>query len=399
MAKSSKPKKGAITSKKKKADPFKNKGEHPLKKERCKKAADPGECKPVDPAVLNARLGVEAMTGQKISEYLGDSRPISEAEAHSIIGLTKGGSESEASFKARQEHARKFYDSLQSPNGIMTADGNVRPITRSELEDYIKGGNVVYAYPEVKKEFTGKERAFIWEYITNGYNKTQAAKDAGYDANSDNCFAAIGYENFRKPHIKAEIERLISERLMSKEETLQRMSQMARGNLNDYLHVVHKKTRPVVKVSLNVLIERNNAKIEDQAKFIERARIKVGSARMSGLCELKEQWEEEVIKWGIELERNPGAYVEEKGDEVTEEVIELDLVKLMKDKERGLIKKLTQDKNGNWEVELYGSDGALRDIGRYHGIFEKDNRRLNLNSEPLTDDEIVRLAKKLDSEY
>jgi phage terminase small subunit len=391
MAKNNKPKKGAITPKKKKA--VKKGDSRPI-----------GEAEALD-KIFNPE-GVTKVSVAPASVLGGD-----------VTGYSNGTPVDPAVLNARAyfENANGVWPKVMPwqisghPDGVYVSDEQWETWQlmgfNSLTKDMVRNpetGLVYISEPdktrEVKREFTGLERAFIYEYITNGYNKTQAVIDAGYDVNGRECAAAIGYENFRKPHIKAEIDRLISERLMSKEETLQRISQMARASLNDYLHTVKKAVRPTVKVSLRVLIERLKEKMEDQAKFIERAKI-TDTRRLDAFAGNLVRWNEEIIELEIQLERDPLAYEERTGPEVMEEVVEIDWVKLMNDKERGIIKSLKRDKNGDLQVELYGTDGALRDIGRYHGIFEKDNRRLNLNSEPLTDDEIVRLSKKLDNEY
>jgi phage terminase small subunit len=59
-----------------------------------------------------------------------------------------------------------------------------------------------------KSSLTDKEQSFCEQYIVD-LNATQAAIRAGY---SENSAAAIGYENLRKPHIQAEIDRLKLER-------------------------------------------------------------------------------------------------------------------------------------------------------------------------------------------
>jgi|ERR1044072_382283 phage terminase small subunit len=248
--------------------------------------------------------------------------------------------------------------------------------------------------------FSYLERMFIYCYTTNNGNGTQAAKDAGYQAIKDNTFASIAYENLRKPHIKKEIERIMTEKVMGKEEVLSRISHMARANLNDYLRVVKKPVRPMVKTSLRVLIAETNAKIEDQQKFIDR--LAERKARDTKLVALRDEitiWQEQVIRWEIALERDPFAVEEREGPEQLEEVIELDLVKLAQDKEKGLIKSLKPAKGGGWEVELYGADGSLVNIGRYHGIFEKDNRLLNVNTVPLTMEEAKNINDALESKF
>lgn len=310
-----------------------------------------------DPAVQNARLGVEAITGQNITGYL---------EHKDRNGFTGN----PFNFQDGVNQANKLLSSVDQAPGVAIDD------------------------------FTPRERMFIYCYTTNNGNGTQAIIDAGYEVSSREVAASMASENLRKPHIKKEIERIMTEKVMPKEEVLNRFSAMARASLNDYLHVVKKPVRPMVKTSLRVLIAEANAKIEDQQKFIDRlAERKARDTKLVALRDEITMWQEQVIRWEIALERDPFAVEEREGPEQLEEVIELDLVKLARDKEKGLIKTLKPAKGGGWEVELYGADGALTNIGRYHGIFDKDNVRLNLNSEPLTDEEIEKIAKKLDREF
>jgi phage terminase small subunit len=235
---------------------------------------------------------------------------------------------------------------------------------------YETDGEALPNTPKGWNQFTDKERMLILNYTSNGFNKRRAAIDAGY---SERSASEIAHETLNKPHIKAEIDRIVNEKMMSKEETIVRLSEMARGSLNDYLRVVLKATRPLVKVGLQTLIDGLKAKIEDQEKFIIRSGNMTDQRRKMFESNI-EDWLDEILKYEIELERNPAAYREVEGPEVMEEVVELDLVKLMNDKERGIIKTFEPVKGGGHKIELYGADGALRDLGKYHGIFEKDKQ-------------------------
>jgi len=63
-------------------------------------------------------------------------------------------------------------------------------------------------YLAVKKDgLTGKQAAFIREYVTNGNNGTKAAIAAGYSVKSARQMAA---ENMSKPYIVQEKDRLMS---------------------------------------------------------------------------------------------------------------------------------------------------------------------------------------------
>lgn len=55
------------------------------------------------------------------------------------------------------------------------------------------------------KKLTPKQRSFIDNYLANGGNGTQAAKDAGYKG-SPNTLKSVAQENLRKPDIAEKIE-------------------------------------------------------------------------------------------------------------------------------------------------------------------------------------------------
>jgi len=82
-----------------------------------------------------------------------------------------------------------------------------------------------------KKKLTNKQYAFTVEYPKD-FNATQAALRAGY---SPKTAYSIGHENLKKPEIKAEIERRMSEMAMSANEALHRLGQQARVTIGDFL--------------------------------------------------------------------------------------------------------------------------------------------------------------------
>lgn len=78
---------------------------------------------------------------------------------------------------------------------------------------------------------TPKQRLFVAEYLKD-FNATQAAIRAGY---SERTARSIGSENLTKPDIKEEIENKITERVMSADEALLRLSRTARFDISDYV--------------------------------------------------------------------------------------------------------------------------------------------------------------------
>lgn len=78
---------------------------------------------------------------------------------------------------------------------------------------------------------TNKQRVFIAEYTKN-FNATRAAIAAGY---SEHTARSIGQENLTKPDVAAEIESIIAERCMGKDEVLLRLAEQARAEYSAYI--------------------------------------------------------------------------------------------------------------------------------------------------------------------
>lgn len=82
---------------------------------------------------------------------------------------------------------------------------------------------------------TGKQQAFINAYLSTArFNATEAARLAGYEG-TDESLAQIGYENLRKLEIATVIRERLNESAMSANEVLDRLSQIARGEVTDFL--------------------------------------------------------------------------------------------------------------------------------------------------------------------
>lgn len=86
---------------------------------------------------------------------------------------------------------------------------------------------------EKQKELTGKQKKFIDEYLIDS-NATRAAIAAGY---SEKTAYNIGWENVRKPEIKAEIDRRLDEVRMSKVAVLRGISDIANGDMAEFMDI------------------------------------------------------------------------------------------------------------------------------------------------------------------
>lgn len=82
-------------------------------------------------------------------------------------------------------------------------------------------------------QLTDKQRLFAQHYVAC-LNATEAASRAGYGGDRVT-LAAVGYENLRKPQIRAEIDRLLGEQTITPAEILGRLTAIARGDIGDFL--------------------------------------------------------------------------------------------------------------------------------------------------------------------
>lgn len=78
---------------------------------------------------------------------------------------------------------------------------------------------------------TRKQRAFIDAYVVN-FNATQAAINAGY---SQKTAGAIGHENLNKPEIKKEIDAIVQQRIMQRDQALAKLADIATFDISPYI--------------------------------------------------------------------------------------------------------------------------------------------------------------------
>lgn len=84
-----------------------------------------------------------------------------------------------------------------------------------------------------EKKLTGKQKKFADYYLNEAlFNATKAAELAGYKGDKKT-LAQVGYENLRKPDISGYIEEKLEAHAMGVNETVARLAEIARGNLDD----------------------------------------------------------------------------------------------------------------------------------------------------------------------
>lgn len=236
---------------------------------------------------------------------------------------------------------------------------------------------------------TLKNKRFINEYLLD-LNATQAAIRAGY---SKKTAYSIGHEILKKPEIREFVQKKLEETAMSKDEALKLMSDIARGNLSDYFVKKQVKRAKLIEKPLKKVIAEYEARIEFEKEFAKEAKLQ-GDELVSHKAEVL-RLQREIIRFKLELKRNPrGKMIVYGPDQIVEESI-LDISKIVADKERGRIKSVTPSEFG-LKIELYNADAALANILKIHGAFEKDNnQKKNDIIVPMTQDQVKSVINTL----
>lgn len=210
-----------------------------------------------------------------------------------------------------------------------------------------------------------KQEQFCQQYIKD-FNATQAASRAGYSLKTA---YSIGSELLKKPEIIARIQELLEKAKMSGDQAEKLVSDIAQSSINDYLVPKMVEYTPKITKTIKDLIKDLRDEMDFEEQFSKEANyttdemaehIKEQAYRVRQLARLK-----------LIGKRKPGYTKIVYGEPVLIERMELDLVKLSKDKERGRIKSISYTEFGP-KVELFAADGALRDVLKIHGKYAPD---------------------------
>lgn len=136
---------------------------------------------------------------------------------------------------------------------------------------------------QLTEGLTEKEKLFCEIYVQN-FNATQAAIKAGYSPNSA---TSIGYENLRKPHIRAYIEALKELKrlalMVSEDDIVERYMRIAFADITDFVEF-GRTTVPVMGAFGPVTIEnKETGEKEVLTKEINDVRFKESSMVDGGI--------------------------------------------------------------------------------------------------------------------
>jgi phage terminase small subunit len=99
---------------------------------------------------------------------------------------------------------------------------------------------------ELKDDCTDSQLAFLYEYLANGFNATQAYLDTNQTDKASTA-QVEGHRTLRKPKIQQLLKRYLEEKAMTADEALARLAAIARGDIGDLLEF---DDNGVIKVSL-----------------------------------------------------------------------------------------------------------------------------------------------------
>lgn len=214
-------------------------------------------------------------------------------------------------------------------------------------------------------KLTDKEKRFVEEYCVD-WNCTKAAIRAGY---SEKTAGQQGHQLYKKLQIKSAIDTRLKELSLSAGQTTKLISEIAETRMNEFMRVNTVPVRQRKEAYANVVAKN----LRDEIVLVEAQIATVKKKDAGPLRRILSKLRVQLVEMELEVQRHGKlAVVYVEGPLVLQEVVELDLVALAQAEQGGRIKSWTPTEFGI-KVELYDAAAALRDMGRVHGIFEKDN--------------------------
>lgn len=216
-------------------------------------------------------------------------------------------------------------------------------------------------------KLTTQQLRFVEEYCVD-WNCTQAAIRAGY---SEKTAYSTGSRLLKVVEIKAAVDNRLAELSLSAGQTTKLISEIAETRMNEFMRVTKVPVRPRVEAYANVVA----AGLRDEIALVEAQAQALKKKEATPLRRLISKLRVQLVEMELEVQRHGKlAVVYVEGPLELREVVELDLVALAQAKQGGRIKSWVPTEHGI-KVELYDAAAALRDMGRVHGIFEKDNEQ------------------------
>lgn len=191
------------------------------------------------------------------------------------------------------------------------------------------------------EQLTEKQRLFVFAYLSNGFNATQAAIVAGY---SPKTAYSIGWNLLKKVEIQAAIQEQMESYAMPAYEVMARLGNQARLDISPFIKFIP----AFVKVKV-----REQEKIDDDESGDGVDILPDDSMPMVPMIDL-ESVKQAGMGWSI--------------------------------------KSVKQTRNGT-EIEFHDPFAALQLIGKHHKLFSERNENMNVDLSTLSDDQLARLER------
>jgi phage terminase small subunit len=244
--------------------------------------------------------------------------------------------------------------------------------------------------PIPEKKLTAKEKRFCEEYLID-LNATRSAIAAGYSQNSAR---QIGYENLTKPHIRAFIDQRLKEKTMKADEVMKLTSDLAKSSLNDFFTIRQIEHTPRIVQPLMQMLQE----VEEEIKFEEEyaALAELNEKEMEKHKAMQQYRKRTLIKYRLELKRNPAATRIVDGPTVMIDSAELDLVKLVQAKEAGRIESISYTPDGRPKITMCKPDASLVSLARMHGLYIDKTELTGKDGAPLAKQVIIIGGKEIE---
>lgn len=219
-----------------------------------------------------------------------------------------------------------------------------------------------------QRPLTAQQLRFVEELCVN-WNKAGAARRAGYS--QDNA-KQMAQKLWRDPRIKAAVAKRTEELAMDTAEATVRMGNWGRASMADVFTLEVVAHTPRIEKPLTAIIEELRAEMlfeEQVAQQTAAVLPEAARADYEGRAYQEHLGRQmQLIRYELELQRNPSATKWANGPTVAREEAQLDLVKALKMEAGGLIKKITPTRYGVG-VELYDAKDAVVQVLKLHGAY------------------------------
>ncbi|MVN88621.1 hypothetical protein GO986_17945 [Deinococcus sp. HMF7620] len=211
-----------------------------------------------------------------------------------------------------------------------------------------------------------RQRKFVSFYLQRP-NATRAAQKAGY---SKKTAYSIGSENLNKPEIKTALRLGWIESGAGPEEVRARTEEVMRADLADVCRFERELHRPMTWVPVRKLLTDLQEDIAFEEEYANRALLDDDQLKAHAAGQVRRR--DQALRYEIQLERNPKAEVWAPGPPEIREVAIADIAVA---RDRGLshlIRKTKYSPSGALTVELYDGQHARELMGKFHGLWGKD---------------------------